>query len=179
MNNDQYNKVTMKSGTIKWRERAVQKMLDDGLAHIARGREEKARDILKRFPSARLANAFANGNAYQRCDLCSILVDLTSDQHIPILIGVLASDESPCVRHEAAFALGQTRTPEALAALTEAVLTDPSVLVRHEAALALALFDPTDVEETLRKLLADHSVDVRESAEVALLEVARKKNSQN
>ncbi len=97
-----------------------------------------------------------------------ILVDLSGEEMVPHIAGVLKNDSNELVRHEAAFSLGQMCYRSGIKPLEEAVRSDPSFFVRHEAAIALGVIGSQEARETLQRALADSSEPVRESAVVAL-----------
>lgn len=88
---------------------------------------------------------------------------------IAALGSCLAHDPSPIVRHEAAFALGETACPRlALPHLRKAVLEDSDPFVRHEALLAIATLGVREEKAFIRQFLSDADSHVAESAEIAL-----------
>jgi len=97
-----------------------------------------------------------------------ILADFAGKSAINPISTVLKNDEDPLVRHEAAFSLGQLGYTDGIVALADAVRSDPSFFVRHEAAVALGVIGSEEARETLDAALMDESVEVRESANVAL-----------
>lgn len=103
-----------------------------------------------------------------RTRVICILADISGVDAIESISRVLESDKNALVRHEAAFSLGQLGYPAATAALSNAVKSDPSYFVRHEAAVALGVIGSEDARETLNEALKDESVEVRESAIIAL-----------
>jgi HEAT repeat protein len=103
-----------------------------------------------------------------RTRVICILADISGVDAVESISRVLESDKNALVRHEAAFSLGQLGYPAATAALSNAVKSDPSYFVRHEAAVALGVIGSEDARETLNEALKDESVEVRESAIIAL-----------
>ena len=103
-----------------------------------------------------------------RTRVICILADISGVNAVESISRVLESDKNALVRHEAAFSLGQLGYPAATAALSNAVKSDPSYFVRHEAAVALGVIGSEDARETLNEALKDESVEVRESAIIAL-----------
>ncbi len=97
------------------------------------------------------------------------LENALKDESVEALVKGLFTDPSPIVRHELAFALGETAHPKLAAKyLMKAVKTDPNIFVRHESILALAtLGDKTHVP-FIRKFLNDKDIEMAESAEIAL-----------
>ena len=57
-----------------------------------------------------------------------ILADIGDNSVVPILSEMLKNDETPLVRHEAAFTLGQLGFSQCIAYLIEAMLTDLSLI---------------------------------------------------
>ena len=103
-----------------------------------------------------------------RTRVICILADISGVDAVESISRVLERDKNALVRHEAAFSLGQLGYPAATAALSNAVKSDPSYFVRHEAAVALGVIGSEDARETLNEALKDESVEVRESAIIAL-----------
>lgn len=103
-----------------------------------------------------------------RTRVICILADISGVDAVESISRVLEGDKNALVRHEAAFSLGQLGYPAATAALSNAVKSDPSYFVRHEAAVALGVIGSEDARETLNEALKDESVEVRESAIIAL-----------
>ena len=103
-----------------------------------------------------------------RTRVICILADISGLDAVESISRVLESDKNALVRHEAAFSLGQLGYPAATAALSNAVKSDPSYFVRHEAAVALGVIGSEDARETLNEALKDESVELRESAIIAL-----------
>jgi HEAT repeat protein len=97
-----------------------------------------------------------------------ILADFAGENAIRPISEVLKSDADALVRHEAAFSLGQLGYTKGITALAEAVRSDPSFFVRHEAAVALGVIGSEEARDTLDSALKDESIEVRESAVVAL-----------
>jgi len=87
---------------------------------------------------------------------------------LPYFSALLLNDGSAVVRHEAAFFLGTLRVPEAIDPLAEAVVNDKNELVRHEAAEALGDLGIAESRAVLRRALQDPSVNVRETAAMAI-----------
>lgn len=101
-----------------------------------------------------------------------ILAEIGGKECISDLADVLLRDENPIVRHEASYSLGQLGYREAIPYLIESLLKDPHFIVRHESAIALGVIGRKEAEEALRKALNDESVEVRDSAIIALSNIA-------
>ena len=86
------------------------------------------------------------------------------------ICSALRADPSPVVRHEAAFVLGESKRPEAIAPLIYAIMYDHSDLVRHEAIEMLGDlgFKDKKVEDFLKKLTRDKNPFIKDTAEIAL-----------
>jgi FOG: HEAT repeat len=97
-----------------------------------------------------------------------ILVDIAGEDAVDDIIQVLLNDPNALVRHEAAYSLGQLGYAKAVDALIHAMLNDPNPFVRHESAIALGVIGSERAREALTKALNDESVEVRESALIAL-----------
>ncbi len=99
-----------------------------------------------------------------------ILVEIAEgEEAVKPISDVLLYDPNALVRHEAAFSLGQMGYASAVDALIHAMLNDESQFVRHEAAIALGVIGSERAREALMKALKDESREVRESAEIALI----------
>ena len=110
-----------------------------------------------------------------------MLEHIGNEEMVGLLCVVLAEDESPLTRHEAAFTLGQLGYRSAVPALTRAMLEDVSPIVRHESAVALSSIGDDSVIPQLKKALEDEDEDVRNSALIAfeyLTYVKRKKRNE-
>ena len=89
-------------------------------------------------------------------------------EDIELIKEALFHDPSPCVRHEAAFALGETAAMFVVPDLIRAMETDGNPFVVHESALALGTLGDRRALEPLRKLTKHPNPDVSETAEIAL-----------
>lgn len=153
--------------------KTVNEILRATQVSLVQTRSNAAEVVLKHLTKKDVEHVVSCGDASQRTDMCSVLAELKLRNFTSIIIHLLKQDESACVRHEAAFALGQIASPDTLEDIIEAALGDLSVLVRHEAALALPYFKGERVRETLVALCQDESEDVRESVQIALLQLDR------
>lgn len=111
-----------------------------------------------------------NDNVIRTRAVC-ILADIAPEDSVEHISDVLRNDKDALVRHEAAFSLGQLGFTNAMSALLEALSSDPSFFVRHEAAIALGIIGSESAREALYKALHDESEEVRESANVALVNI--------
>ncbi|MEM2923857.1 MAG: HEAT repeat domain-containing protein [Candidatus Nitrosocaldus sp.] len=99
-----------------------------------------------------------------------ILVEIAEGEDaVEPICDVLLNDPNALVRHEAAFSLGQMGYTKAVDALIHAMLNDESQFVRHEAAIALGVIGSERARGALIKALNDVSKEVRESAQIALV----------
>lgn len=100
-----------------------------------------------------------------------ILVEIAEgeDDVVEPICDVLLNDPNALVRHEAAFSLGQMGYAKAVDALITAMLKDESQFVRHEAAIALGVIGSESARRALMQALNDESKEVRESAQIALV----------
>lgn len=99
-----------------------------------------------------------------------ILVEIAEGEDaVEPICDVLLNDPNALVRHEAAFSLGQMGYAKAVDALISAMLKDESPFVRHEAAIALGVIGSESARRALIQALNDESKEVRESAEIALV----------
>jgi beta-lactamase regulating signal transducer with metallopeptidase domain len=89
-------------------------------------------------------------------------------KNIPLLIRLLATDESPDVRRTAAWGLAKPDRPEAIEALAGALAKDSDADVREMAAWALRGVATPDAVAVLIGALRDGSSDVRARAAWAL-----------
>lgn len=115
---------------------------------------------LARTPEERIQAAFA-------------LENIADETSITALGKALANDPSPIVRHECAFALGETADPtRAGPILMKAIEEDPHAMVKHEALLALATLGRKEFADFIKKWLTHPDRVVSESAEIALQRLA-------
>lgn len=98
------------------------------------------------------------------------LENALNDKNVLALCRGLMTDPSPIVRHEFAFSLGETGRPDLVSKyLMKSVEEDGSVFVRHEAILALATLGKEEFIPFVEKFLDDKNLEMRESAEIALM----------
>lgn len=118
-------------------------------------------------PFATILDLHQNKNA--RIHAAFALENIADERAIQILAQALFTDPSPIVRHECAFALGETAAPKlAGPPLMKAVENDKHVFVRHEALLALGTLGDASFIPFVRKYLDDSDPVIAESAEIAL-----------
>ena len=97
------------------------------------------------------------------------LENIADEASINALAQALKTDPSPIVRHECAFALGETACPKlSVEPLKKACKEDTSIFVRHEALLALATLGDKDNIPFIQTFLKDKDPEIVESAEIAL-----------
>lgn len=97
------------------------------------------------------------------------LENIADEVSIHALALALETDPSPIVRHECAFALGETACPElASQPLRKACEKDTNIFVRHEALLALATLGDKKNIPFIKRFLKDKDKEIVESAEIAL-----------
>lgn len=97
------------------------------------------------------------------------LENAVDDENLKILCEALKTEPSPIVRHELAFALGETGHPRlVIPYLKEAIENDSNIFVRHEAILALATLGDKSVMPFIEKFLDDKDPEISESAEIAI-----------
>jgi deoxyhypusine monooxygenase len=151
----------------------------DGVLHNQRRQQETGRmqilQEMERQFDLRNSNFFLNlltndDNVIRTRAVC-ILAEMSGENSIEYINGVLRNDIDPLVRHEAAFSLGQLGFSSAIDALSRAVRSDQSFFVRHEAAIALGVIGSEDAKEALTEALGDTSEEVRESAKIALANI--------
>ena len=100
------------------------------------------------------------------------LENIADEASIQALAKALETDPSPIVRHECAFALGETACPElATEPLKKSCKKDTNIFVRHEAILALATLGDKKNIPFFEKFLKDKDPEIVESAEIALQRV--------
>ena len=92
-------------------------------------------------------------------------------QAVPAIEAIAAAFASPSalLKHELAYCLGQTRNFASvpfLRAVLENLQEDP--MVRHESAEALGALGDKGSLDLLKRMLADESVEVRETCEIAI-----------
>lgn len=97
------------------------------------------------------------------------LENTADEESIHALAQALELDPSPIVRHECAFALGETACSELAAEpLKKACKEDVNIFVRHEAILALATLGDKRNISFIEAFLKDKDPEIVESAEIAL-----------
>ena len=100
------------------------------------------------------------------------LENIADEASIQALAKALETDPSPIVRHECAFALGETACPElATEPLKKSCKKDTNIFVRHVAILALATLGDKMNIPFFEKFLKDKDPEIVESAEIALQRV--------
>jgi HEAT repeats len=93
-----------------------------------------------------------------------------------LMVWVLLNDDNGIVKHEAAFQIGVRNMKAKIPNLINSALNDKNELVRHEAIEALGLIRAQECKEMLRKMLADPSDAVRETAVFVLKRLDRLTN---
>lgn len=110
-----------------------------------------------------------NRTPEERIQAAFNLENVADKESIDALGNALLADPSPVVRHECAFALGETAAPEQAGRyLMEAIKKDPQYIVKHEALLALATLGDKSFATFIKKWLDHPDQIVSESAEIAL-----------
>ncbi|MDO8555591.1 MAG: HEAT repeat domain-containing protein [Nanoarchaeota archaeon] len=114
-------------------------------------------------------------NQEQRIQAAFRLENIATSEAIQILGKALQTDPSPIVRHECAFALGETAAAqEAGKFLIQAIQTDNSIFVVHEALLALGTLGDKSFEPFIATYLNHPQQDIAESAAIALQRLCTK-----
>ncbi|MEX0933031.1 MAG: HEAT repeat domain-containing protein [Candidatus Pacearchaeota archaeon] len=110
-----------------------------------------------------------NRSKEERIQAAFQLEDAIKEESLRNLGKALLTDESPIVRHEFAFSLGEIAKPKiAIPYLKEAIEKDKNIFVRHEAILALATLGDKSVKPLIEKFLKSNEPEIVESAEIAL-----------
>lgn len=123
---------------------------------------------------ARIILDTENRTKEERIQAAFHLENATKEENLLKLCRGLMTDPSPIVRHEFAFALGETAHPQLAGPyLMKAARGDENVFVRHEAILALATLGREKFSEFIERFLNDESLEIRESAEIALERIRR------
>ena len=100
-----------------------------------------------------------------------IVTDLTAMKFggvVPFLTDVLRNDESPLIRHEAAFGIGKLGSARDSTPLIDVLKYDRSNMVRHEAAISLAEIGGKDAIQVLETATTDSDPAVASSARFAI-----------
>jgi hypothetical protein len=118
--------------------------------------------------NSQLHSAFFSLDETSRYSITNSMASMKNDLALRLLLAILDRDDSPLVRHEAAFALGCVGDETCRTALRRTLVEDDSFLVRHEAAMALGELGTVDDLPTLEHGLRDTSREVVISCEVAL-----------
>ena len=102
------------------------------------------------------------------------LENIADEDSINALAKAMFTDPSPIVRHECAFALGETAAPKLAGPhLMKAVETDSNIFVRHEALMALGTLGDSSFANFVKKFLNDKNLEISESAQICLERLAR------
>ncbi len=145
----------------------------EGICNL-KGRPAAARFARARVKSvSRLRFALETGDALVRRQALHLISLRIQNRAVPTLCVVLAHDECPVVRHEAAFCLGQLADSRGVNSLIQAMLHDRDALVRHEAAEALGDMGAAGVSDALVTASEDVSDVVRRTAAMAGRQLAR------
>ena len=130
------------------------------------------RDPYNRFPVKEAMGAVRSTfNSADELVRYKIVTDLTAMKFrgvVPFLTDVLRNDESPLIRHEAAFGIGTLGSARGSAPLIDALKYDRSNFVRHEAAIALAEIGSEDAIPVLEAATTDSDPAVASSARFAI-----------
>lgn len=97
------------------------------------------------------------------------LENIADEASIKVMGQALLTDPSEIVRHECAFSLGETASPDLAAPyLMHAIQHDKSSIVRHESLLALGTLGDVHFIPFIKTFLHDNDALIVESAEIAL-----------
>jgi HEAT repeat protein len=121
-----------------------------------------------KLDSSGLYASFFTLDETDRYSITNSIASIGGDLAKGLLIQIVGHDESPLVRHEAAFALGCVGDDSCKEVLKRSLADDLSFLVRHEAAMALGELGNSDDLAALELGLNDESREVSISCEVAL-----------
>lgn len=113
-------------------------------------------------------HVYLRGSESTKYKILTELIEMEFAGGRPLLLEVLINDESPLLRHEAAFGLGIFKNASDQEALIEVMLHDPHEMVRHEAAIALAEVGGEECLPALKKASKDKSNAVASSARYAI-----------
>ena len=116
----------------------------------------------------RVRSIFDSAGEEVRYKIITDLTAMKSASVVPFLTDALRNDESPLIRHEAAFGIGNLGGLENSGPLIDALKFDASSIVRHEAAIALAEIGSTDAIPALESVTKDLDPDVAASARFAI-----------
>ena len=116
----------------------------------------------------RVISIYSGANEEIRYKIVTDLTELHFSGMVPFLIDVLRKDESPLIRHEAAFGIGALGSAADCTALIRALQTDRSDMVRHEAAIALAEIGGKEAISMLEAATTDSDPTVALSAKFAI-----------
>lgn len=122
-----------------------QRSIERERRRLSSGDEEERRDAVMRLGSMKhpdasqaAASALADSAPIIRATAAGAVLSLPSEQSVVLLIPLL-KDKNEFVRREAAYALGETRSHQAVDGLVTALETDKLPSVRGAAAVALGL----------------------------------------
>jgi HEAT repeats len=153
------------------RSRRPAQVVDDVRAIVDVALKHASSQVRDKLSGGEIANVLRTGNEFERSAMANLAGDLRLSEFEHELVEIVLRDPSPCVRHEAAYALGQIGSPRVFELLTNLASSDERLIVRHEATLALAGFQSAAAEKRLTNLKHDSVREIRDSATVALLQI--------
>jgi len=142
-----------------------------GVASEASSAEAEARAVARSAGAQAFGSGSCNDSDDERMMALNALLQMNSDQAVPLLQKVLERRDagSVCLRRKALFVLSQKRTPETESLLLRAASTDPDPQVREKAVFWLSQVDTPRATAALDSILrnaADESI--RKTAVFAL-----------
>lgn len=99
------------------------------------------------------------------------------DKVADIMVWILENDDNGVVKHEACFQIAARNMRKKIPNLINSAFHDQSALVKHEAIESLGLMRAFEVEEEIKKALADPNPDVSETVRFVLKRLERLRNT--
>ena len=141
---------------------------DEALEFLYIAIRDRSNRFSIRETMGRVRSIFNTANEEVRYKIVTDLTAMKFAGVVPFLTDVLRNDESPLIRHEAAFGIGTLGSARDSASLIDALKYDTSNMVRHEAAIALAEIGGKGAIPVLEVVTADSDPSIASSARFAI-----------
>lgn len=141
---------------------------DEALEHLYIAIQDRYGRFSVREAMGRVRSIFSSASEEIRYKIVTDLTAMKFSGVVPFLTDVLRDDESPLVRHEAAFGIGTLGSGRDSACVIHALKYDGSNMVRHEAAIALSEIGGKDAIPVLEAATTDSDPAIASSARFAI-----------
>ena len=141
---------------------------DEALEFLYIAIQDRSNRFSVRKTMGRVTSIFNTANEEVRYKIVTDLTAMKFGGVVPFLTDVLRNDESPLIRHEAAFGIGKLGSARDSTPLIDALKYDPSNMVRHEVAVALAEIGGKDAIPVLEATTTDSDPSIASSARFAI-----------